>query len=122
MNWYKISKKKQRWNQRYPDERQEGDKIDTQLLSGQFPENRRKDPYKPNKKRNYPKADGNEVTAGLIDTLKNAPKRKGLTNFLNSLGFDENGNRLKFEEPPMTPERKKAKERWYEAEHEHMPA
>ena len=45
----KIAAKKQRWN-KPKDEREEGDKIDTQLLCCGYPENRRKDPYKKNDK------------------------------------------------------------------------
>lgn len=41
MNWYKESRK---WN-----------KLDTQLLCCQFPENRRKDPYKKLKNKNKKK-------------------------------------------------------------------
>ena len=44
MNWYKLAKRK------YKDERTEGEKLDTQLLCCGYPKNRRKDPYKPNKK------------------------------------------------------------------------
>ena len=55
----KWAKKKKKWNQKYKDERTEGDKIDTQLLCCGFPENRRKDPYKKNKGKNYPNAKGN---------------------------------------------------------------
>ena len=42
MNWYKKAKKEKdkKWN-----------KLDTQLLCCGYPENRRKDPYKPNKKK-----------------------------------------------------------------------
>lgn len=55
MNWYKISKRK------YKDERQEGDKMDTSLLCCNYPENRRKNPYKKKKSRNYPKNKYNET-------------------------------------------------------------
>ena len=48
MNWYKESKRK------YKDDRNEGEKLDTQLLCCGYPENRRKDPYKKNKKKNHP--------------------------------------------------------------------
>ena len=55
MNWYKLSKRK------YKDDRQEGDKIDTQLLCCGFPENRRKEPYKKNKGKNYPSHRSNDM-------------------------------------------------------------
>ena len=50
MRAYAESKKKRK----YKDERTEEDKLDTQLLCCGYPENRRKDPYKPNKKKSYP--------------------------------------------------------------------
>jgi len=42
MNWYKKAKeeKDKKWNV-----------LDTQLLCCGYPENRRKDPYRPNKKK-----------------------------------------------------------------------
>ena len=55
MNWFKIAKRK------YEDDRQEGDKIDNSLLCCGFPENRRKDPYKKNKGKNYPKHKDNDI-------------------------------------------------------------
>lgn len=60
--------------------------------------------------------------ADLRSTLKDTEKTPGLTQFLNSMGFDENGEELKFPEIDMTPERKKKTEEWDEAEHEHGPA
>jgi len=58
MNWYKRAKRK------YKDDRHEGNKIDLQQLCCGFPENRRKDPHKKNKGRNYP------------DVPSNRPKKK----------------------------------------------
>jgi len=55
MNWYRISKKR-----KYEDERNEGDKIDNQLLCCGFPENKRTDPYKKNKGKNYPDVENNK--------------------------------------------------------------
>ena len=46
MNWYKTAKKK------YKDYH----KLDTQLLCCGYPSNRRKNPYKPNKKKKTKKA------------------------------------------------------------------
>jgi len=58
MNWYKQSKKTRH---RYKDDRQEGSKMDSQLLCCGFPENRRKDPYKKKKGKNYPKHKDNDM-------------------------------------------------------------
>ena len=55
MNWYVTAKAKRK----YKDERREGDKMDAQRLCCGYPENRRKDPYKKNESKNYPKTPEN---------------------------------------------------------------
>ena len=68
-NWYKKCKSEE-------SERFEGDKLDTQLLCCQYPENRRREPYKKKKGRNYPK--GAKVAGrGLYNQLEGNESRSG---------------------------------------------
>ena len=67
----------------------------------------------------YKKAQiGSCKSSGLPSTLKNVEKTPGLVNFLDSMGFDENGNEKPYESKMTYKQRKE----WNEQEHEHGPA